>query len=162
MFNRYIAQENDYDCSPTALINARQFVRYNKLGYNTIAADMLCKTDSEGTSDEDLEFAVKTWNLKPINARFIPIGSPLVKNFIEAGRGVILGHREIWEDEPDWHHSFWFKCIKIFKWKFYIGANVVAGTRWSFVGEKYFDRICTEGDEDGPVLAMIIPKPKEK
>lgn len=130
-----IAQQNETDCSPTAIANAICWANDWKFN-GSIQTDILnrvvklCKTDEDGTADDDFVIV-----LKKMGKRFGFVVNKIkviknkkdtqeVYNHIKHGGSVILSHIDMIDSELAWHHSFWFKisctgCL--------MGANVIGG-----------------------------------
>jgi hypothetical protein len=178
-FRKYIAQQHDWDCSPIALINALIWMKGTWISNLSVReqAALACGTDEEGTHDEDLvqalldsieindldvdvsRFESNDW---PESHREELVGyhfAKIVKLALkDSSRAVILGHREVWLKDPEWHHSIFVKSFKVLFWRFYVGINMKAGKRFSIISEKMFERILLEADSDGPVTAWVLQK----
>lgn len=182
LFKNYITQIHDWDCSPVALINALVWLAGKPATNLNIReqAAFACNTDEEGTHDEDFikaledsievnelnvsikRFESDDWFLTHSEDKAHEFFTGYIKTELTSdNRAVILGHREVWDKDGEWHHTVFFKTFKVLFWRFYVGANMKAGKRYSIVSEKMFDRILTEADEDGPVTAWVLDKSED-
>ena len=103
-------QSSDHTCSPVLLYNIGQW-----LGMPVRMSDCLrlCKTDENGTYDEDFEKAL--YNMWPNKLRIIKYENPFskmtyakfMKLFNQNNIAIALGHYEIWDPNGEMHHSLW-------------------------------------------------------
>jgi len=156
----YMKQRKDYDCSPTAVVNA--YIWCNG-SISTISKNILykmsnniCNTKEDGTSDYKFDKALR-W----AGSDDFIVKKPkkfTVKEVIEHindGGAVALSHRELWTKEGDWHHSIFIGK----KWGFFIGVNVKAGKKYFLCRKSKLEKLLTTGDNnENPEVWFLTKK----
>ena len=155
-FKKYIAQKDDYTCSPTAIINliswATGKAAYNENRFNSVKA--ACKTTEEGTLEEDFEFALKlagsVYGFEAKKITKIEV-SKFIKH-LEKGNAFVITHLESNCKNPEWHDSI----ITGYKWGFYWGWNVIP-KKLFWIGHlnKLTDLIYKDDGEHKPEIYLI-------
>lgn len=159
----YLKQKTDYDCSPIAICNALIWsgMKIWKVNALYVLIKGLCKTDKNGTYDNEANFALRTINKRYKNFKKIKhiqyINNESIKYILSALNNqnycIILGHLEIWENNPEWHNSFWFK-----NGKYFIGINAHQKHLYYQVDRKYFKKILKKTNNGCVSSCWILQK----
>lgn len=120
---RYCVQRDNYSCGPVAIINASKWCGVNFTLNDLKAIRKKCKTDYEGTQDDNFEKAIRHYlsDILIIKRR-VNFKYRDVKKHLRNGGAVIVSHYEVSHtkktSELDMHYSFWYGLSR-----YIIGVN---------------------------------------
>lgn len=110
---RYCIQKDNFSCGPIAIINASKWCGLNLTLDDLKDVRKTCKTEYDGTWDEDFNIAVRHYlGCKLRIRRRVNFGYKDVKKHLKNGGAVIVSHCEVdytkKASELDMHYSFWY------------------------------------------------------
>jgi len=160
--NKYMTQKKDYDCSPIAITNSCVWAKNKNINEKFIYlfANVYCNTlKNKGTFDEDFEQTLKiasNFEVCPFEVKKLrKVNVELITKHIKNGGAAILSHLEIWEKDPEWHHSLWIGYSN----GNYKGINVKSGKLLFSCNRDYFDKLLkTQDNIEKPKIYLLTRK----
>jgi hypothetical protein len=124
--NKYYKQRNEYSCAVIAILNALVWAGVKSATYDKMYKKLIkdCKTDRDGTFDEDFErvltkYAQKhNFIVKEVRAEWVT----LIRYLKYDNCSIIVSHLDF--DKQEWHYSFWHDYIQ----NHFYGANIECKT----------------------------------
>lgn len=100
---RYVKQQTKYSCGPVAILNALKKLGYKRTYDYVKQLKKYCKTDRNGTKDENISKALKRFRsleFKCVNK----INTQKLNKYMNDGYIAIILMSKWWEKEPERHY----------------------------------------------------------